>query len=93
MYLVRKHTRKGLRAGLQALKPRVLSFCVSSTSTLLIPGAAGSATTAFTGFLAGPTLWAYGDGSACGGRHCGCGCNQQIENDKAMGEDGVSVKD
>ena len=76
LWFVGKHTRKGLRAGLHALKPRVLSFCVSSTSTLLIPGAAGSATAAFARFLASLALRAYGAGSACDGRRCGCRCDR-----------------
>ena len=38
-------------AGLQALEPRVINFCVAGAPTILVPSTTGSATTEFPGFL------------------------------------------
>ena len=45
-------------AGLHALKPPVISVSVASTSAVLIPSTARSATTDNSGFLELAALWA-----------------------------------
>ena len=53
----------GLRprfAGLDALVPRVMKFCVTSTSAMSEPRTAATATTDFAGFADGAAFGAYG---------------------------------
>ena len=56
-------------AGIESLKPHIMSVSVGSTSTLLIPSAFRSATTNPAGFFKSAALWAY---HIFGGRdgHC-----------------------
>ena len=57
--------------GVPALGPSVIKVFVSVASTLIEPSTAGSATTAFSGFLDGTTIEAY----RTGWRHGCCrGC-------------------
>ena len=63
-------------AGLDAIKPPVISVSVAGTSTVLIPSTARSATTDSAGFLERAALWArhlLGNGEVYGARTGWCG--------------------
>ena len=49
-------------AGLDALVPRVMKFCVTSASAVFEPRTAATATTAFARFFDGTAFGAYGTG-------------------------------
>ena len=57
-------------AGLDALVPRVINVCVTSTPAVSEPRTAATATTGFARFPDGPAFGAYGTGDRCRGCWC-----------------------